>query len=58
MKKLLLALLLCAALVALAIAADFPDVPADAWYADEVAALVGSGCIDGMPDCNFEPDCT
>ena len=33
----------------------FPDVPADAWYADDVTALTESGVISGFDDGSFRP---
>jgi len=34
----------------------FPDVPADAWYAQDVADLYKFGIIHGDPDGKFNPD--
>lgn len=37
-------------------APDFPDVPADAWYADAVGTLAELGVFLGSDDGRFEPD--
>ncbi len=35
---------------------DFTDVPADAWYYEEVAKAKASGYIEGYPDNTMRPD--
>jgi len=37
-------------------AAQFSDVPMDAWYYDYVMNLVDMGIVDGNPDGTFRPD--
>ena len=39
-----------------AAAADFADVPADAWYAKAVAWAAANGIVKGVTDTEFEPD--
>lgn len=45
-----------AAAVDLPAASPFSDVPADAWYAQDVADLREMGIINGDPDGRFRPD--
>ena len=37
-------------------ASDFTDIPAGAWYYDEVDTLIRSGGINGLPDGSFSPE--
>ncbi|SDE19619.1 S-layer homology domain-containing protein [Paenibacillus sp. UNCCL117] len=39
-----------------AAAAEFTDVPADAWYASAVGAAVQAGLVDGFRNGEFRPD--
>lgn len=60
MKKpiviLLLAALFCNLLTPVAAAASqFPDVPEDAWYGEDVTFAVKHGWINGFPDGSFGP---
>lgn len=38
------------------VAGTYPDVPADAWYADFIDAAVDLGLIEGYPDGTIRPD--
>lgn len=59
MKRKLTSLLLClaltAALVPSALAADFTDVPADAWYAEAVEEVSTGGLMNGTTPTTFSP---
>lgn len=37
---------------------NFPDVPAEAWFADYVANAASNGIVDGYPDGFFRPEQT
>lgn len=57
----ILSALLAAALITVppahgAEAAPFPDVPADAWYAEPVSYMVRRGFMSGLADGTFAPD--
>lgn len=41
---------------ALAAVTDFTDVPADAWYHEDLESLVQAGSIHGVGEGRFEPD--
>ena len=55
---LLLTLALCFTLQpgALAATARFSDVPANAWYYQNVTELAAAGVVSGYPDGSFRPD--
>ena len=65
MKKLIslmVAMVMCLSLVPSAFAAEaasvdkFTDVPADAWYRDELAYALHNGYISGTSETTFAPD--
>ncbi len=63
MLSLALALVMCLSLMPSAFAAEtvsasdkFTDVPANAWYLDELNYAVYNGYINGTSDTTFSPD--
>ena len=56
MKKRCISLLMVCLLCVPMAQAGFTDVPADAWYASQLDALVSRGAITGYEDGRFAPD--
>ena len=58
MKKKIAAFVLAIAVLGTAAAADFADVPDNAWYAEAVDWVEANGIMDGVSDGAFNPDGT
>ena len=56
MRKRIVALVLCLALLGTAAYADFADVQPGSWYAEAVNWAEDSGVMDGVADGVFDPD--
>ena len=56
MKKILSAVIVLVLLAIPVLANPFVDVPADAWYHDEVVKAVETGIINGKTPTEFKPD--
>ncbi len=54
--SLLLAALLCSAVLVSAAELAFSDVPADAWYCEDVTTAVREGLVNGRSETEFAPE--